>query len=227
MLAFIDGKSYASNELLVTEMSHQVPENVEPESPELLTPLDDKLDFFGEVIDSSICRGDMDLVLDAGIVCIEELFHANTPTQWIRQQGFHLIKMVLKGTYGQQISLFLEKLVTKSKSNTFMSKRLHKLTESIWPNRTAFDSNRMQQEFTDAQIEAELNNLLTMKSSSLDLRLHKHTSDTISTLMKVMGRECISVGISRATRMINNADIQMGLVCRIFECFVLHLLHEH
>ncbi|KAI8924172.1 PXA domain-containing protein [Entophlyctis helioformis] len=83
---------------------------------------------------SRLSKHDLALILEHTFTTIEELFQLTSPTQWIRAQGLHMVRVVLHQTYGNTMSAWLQGKVETAMSEPAVERYLASVAGAVWPD---------------------------------------------------------------------------------------------
>lgn len=155
-------------------------------------------------------KAELETILDCTFGAIEEIFHLTAPTNWLRNQGLHIVKNLLRNAYGSVISELIQ-----SKLNSFVASEnicywLDTASGGIWPDEP--EPDRTESEKLASYLEAK--RLLLHSSSSTPL------GAGIEKIQMVVGRYNTVLGMTRVTNMLQNQGLNQLLVFNLLEIIV-------
>ncbi|KAI9094978.1 PXA domain-containing protein [Phlyctochytrium arcticum] len=176
--------------------------------------------FEGELDEKNPALSDseLELVLDCVFGVIEEAFQLSDPDQWLRQKGLHMIKTILRRTYGTTISASIQKRLTAVRSPKSVASYIESLDKSLWPDDKWYSTTspdqlpqppRTEEQIADTKLEAK------------HLFLHSGLVDTLS---RVVGKYNTVAGQTRIFNMLQHTELNRRLVTLVLDRMVRSLL---
>ncbi|KAI8899756.1 PXA domain-containing protein [Globomyces pollinis-pini] len=168
----------------------------------------------------SVTHKELQIVLDVAFSAIEELFSLGQPDQWIRQQSLHLIKTVLKNTFGSMIRGTLQSSLDAASSQEAVKETLKSLSNTLWPNGMVWGTGPppiVKSAHENARIKHQLFCLLTNQEG---IKRSKEFSTIVKNLQTLVGSTNTKKGLIRGFSMVQNQLLSAGLFCDIIECII-------
>ncbi|KAJ8324223.1 Sorting nexin-20 [Batrachochytrium dendrobatidis] len=181
-----------------------------------------------------LSQSDLNVILECTISAIEEVFQLTSPTQWIRQQSLHVVRVVLYQTYGSTISSWMQRKVEGAMSEESAIKCLDGISGALWPDGRVWGSNITHEEGVSPQVRNDDDKRDTRISAKSVLMVGGE-EDPISpspikakldTLARVVGKQNASVGLARIFNMIQVQRLNISLLCLLLECIVKNVLNQ-
>ncbi|KAJ3242009.1 sorting nexin 13 [Chytriomyces hyalinus] len=172
--------------------------------------------------ESQMSPQELAILLECAFGIIEEVFNLSDPNQWIRQKGLQVVKSVLRNNYGKTISASIQTQVDDIRSPESVSGYLNSISDNLWPNGewmystpdylAELEANKLNprtdQQRTDTRIEAK------------DLFLNNAALLGLDGIQTVVGKTNTTVGLSRLFNMLQQRDLNRGLVCAVLEAMI-------
>lgn len=172
-----------------------------------------------------ITKRDIDRVFDVGVVAIEELFHMDTPSMFLRQQGLQIIKIILKTTYWNVLSETIQKHYAKKRSLKNVEKILNKLIDTIWPEENnSSDNKQKKREYSSEDVRNDLLNVLKRKDSVLGNELDSSICAPLDNLGNVLGRKNVDLAMVRLYSMVQSPVLLHSFWCTLMKELVSHII---
>nr|KAJ3418767.1 sorting nexin 25 [Polyrhizophydium stewartii] len=173
---------------------------------------------------SRLSKSDLAIILDCGFTAIEELFQLTSPTQWIRQRGLHMVRVVLHQTYGNTISTWLQGKVEDAMSGDSVVKYVDAAVVALWPNGQPFGTDppppvRTEHDLFDTKREAKA--LLVVGGEP-----RSGLRAPMDTVARVVGRQNAGMGMTRLFNMLQERRLNRTLMCLVLECIVKSVLNQ-
>ncbi|TPX73911.1 hypothetical protein CcCBS67573_g04810 [Chytriomyces confervae] len=194
------------------------------------SPSPTKLKGYPETVpeESQMSPQELAILLECAFGIIEEVFNLSDPNQWIRQKGLQVVKSVLRNNYGKTISASIQTQVDDIRSPESVSGYLNSISDNLWPNGewmystpdylAELEANKLNprtdQQRTDTRIEAK------------DLLLNNAALLGLDGIQTVVGKTNTTVGLSRLFNMLQQRDLNRGLVCAVLEAMVRSVLSD-
>ncbi|KAH6576349.1 hypothetical protein BASA60_004549 [Batrachochytrium salamandrivorans] len=192
-----------------------------------------------------LSRSDLNVILECTITAIEEVFQLTSPTQWIRQQGLHMVRVVLHQTYGSTISSWLQRKIEKAMSETsvrhlFLQRGIAAVRAVMMLMGTATASTTQKTDTQRRDTRRAAKAILLLGRDELDLTgdhaaVTKLAADaivqsplrsSIDTLGRIVGRHNATMGIARLFNMVQVRRLNITLICLLLECIVKNILNQ-
>ncbi|KAJ3209384.1 hypothetical protein HK099_008519, partial [Clydaea vesicula] len=91
-----------------------------------------RVDSLNDKYIENLSKAELEIILECAFGVIEEAFNLSDPEQWIRQKGLHMVKSILRRTYGPAISNFIKKMLIEQKSPENISDHIRNLKNKFW-----------------------------------------------------------------------------------------------
>jgi hypothetical protein len=161
-------------------------------------------------------KAELDTILDCTFGAIEEIFHLTTPNNWIRHQGLHFVKTILRRAYGSSISKMIQTKLTDFTAEENVALYLDTVRENIWPDEPIPDRTESEREAT--RMEAKTRLLHPAADSMLGNGLDK--------MQTIVGRYNTVLGTSRLFQMLQDPILNQLLVFNLLEILLQISLEE-
>ncbi|TPX56108.1 hypothetical protein PhCBS80983_g04783 [Powellomyces hirtus] len=195
---------------------------------------------------SPLSDADLEIVLECLFGTIEEIFALSDPAQWFRQKGLHMVKTILRRTYGAQMSFIIQTRMHEATSEKKIATYFNALDASLWPSGTWYASVDNPNTTSRTTTTAERNDPqpppqplpqqqqqpqrtdqtmadTKMEAKQLFLASGNHLPG-LETVARVVGKFNTHAGITRLFNMLQNRDLNRHLICEVVERIVRGLL---
>ena len=223
--AFVTGRSRTQSESVSIpargNASQERPMSMPPRSLEIITE-----SMKGEVLDGketapvkkstaeiktkTLKKAELDTILDCGFGAIEEIFHLTAPTNWIRNQGLHFVKTILRNAYGSSISDLIQTKLTEFVAPENVANYLNRASDSIWPEVDLLDRTTAEKDLTRAEAWQHI--------------LHSSSATPLGTgidrIQTIVGRYNTIIGLTRLFNMLQHPELNQLLVFNILEIII-------
>ncbi|KAJ3146229.1 hypothetical protein HDU89_006370 [Geranomyces variabilis] len=221
----------------------------QPTLPNLATRLDRVVSSAApkSAIPSPLSDADLETVLECIFGTIEEIFALSDPAQWFRQKGLHVVKTILRRTYGGTISNLLQTRMHEATSEKKVAEHLLALDAAMWPGgiwysspRPAADADPGADKKGNAAVTASVVAAAVAPIPALE-RTDQDRANTkmeakrlftttalpgVDTVARVAGRYNTVAGITRLFNMLQNRTLNEGLICHVLESVIRGLLEK-
>ncbi|KAJ3024038.1 sorting nexin 13 [Thoreauomyces humboldtii] len=178
----------------------------------------------GNATSSPLSDADLEIVLECLFGAIEEVFALSDPAQWFRQKGLHMVKTLLRRTYGATISFLIQTRLHDATTEEKIASYLGKLDSSLWPEGRWYSTPApgaqpvvyvppTEQELADTKMEAK----------------HLFVNSGISgvdTVARVVGKYNTVAGMTRLFNMLQHRNLNQHLIATLIERVVRGLLEK-
>ncbi|KAJ3152124.1 hypothetical protein HDU86_005969 [Geranomyces michiganensis] len=197
---------------------------------------------------SPLSDADLETVLECIFGTIEEIFALSDPAQWFRQKGLHVVKTILRRTYGGTISSLLQTRMHEATSEKKVAEHLLALDAAMWPGGTWFSSPRPTTADADSLADKGSAGAVTASVVAAAVaptpapeRTDQDRANTkmeakrlfttaalpgVDTVARVVGRYNTVAGITRLFNMLQSRTLNEGLMCHVLERVVRGLLEK-
>ncbi|TPX57815.1 hypothetical protein SpCBS45565_g08145 [Spizellomyces sp. 'palustris'] len=160
---------------------------------------------------------ELEIMLECVFGIIEEVFHLSDPNQWLRQKGLHMVKTILRRTYGTSISTLIQSRLIEATTGTKVASYVHMLDGSLWPEGIWY-STKAQQDGIPSSPRTE-EDMAETKMEAKHLFINSGLGG-VETVARVVGKYNTVAGMTRLFNMLQHQDLNRHLVCMIMDRLV-------
>jgi DNA-directed RNA polymerase subunit F len=164
-----------------------------------------------------ISEEDLDIILDIIFTAIEELFLVKEQEQWMRQQGLHLVKALLRRLFGTQIAKAIAAKLDTASSQASIALAVKAVSHIMWPEGRPWGTNPpevLKNAQENDRIKHQLFCLLTKQEG---MEQSEEFRSAVGGIRNLVGKSNSQSGILRGFHMVQNQDLNIGLCCEILE----------
>jgi len=169
---------------------------------------------------SPLTEAEVDVILECLFGIVEEIFQLGESNQWLRQKGLHVLKNLLRVTYGSHIAELVQNRLLEATSQNRIKEGIDAVTDLLWPGGIWFTSPeanrarpRTEEDREDTKVEAK--------------KLWLNESMNIDVVQRVVGRYTCIMGMTRVFNMLQIRELNRHLVCMVLDAIIKSVFTGH
>ncbi|KNC97986.1 hypothetical protein, variant [Spizellomyces punctatus DAOM BR117] len=167
--------------------------------------------------DPPLSDAELEIMLECVFGIIEEVFHLSDPNQWLRQKGLHMVKTILRRTYGTSISTLIQSRLIEATTETKVASYVDMLDGSLWPEGIWYSTKAQQDGIPPTPRSEE--DMAETKMEAKHLFINSGLGG-VETVARVVGKYNTVAGMTRLFNMLQHQDLNRHLVCMIMDRLV-------
>ncbi|KAJ3055545.1 sorting nexin 13 [Rhizophlyctis rosea] len=195
---------------------------------------------------------ELEIILECAFGFIDEVFHLSDPNRWIRQKGLHVVKTLLRRTYGGRMAGWIQKKLGDATGVSSVAGYVESIDEMFWPggiwwqgggssppadggDAKSTDASQQQPTITSTSTEPHPSTIpppppRTEEDKAETRRLAKRlflspsAITGLDAVQKVVGTRNTTMGMTRLFNMLQEKELNRVLVVGVLEAVLKGLV---